>query len=82
MRMDFVLRFCSGECNLRLTLRTVDDMDSAAVLGIAERVAEGKLSMTGAAEFAGNLARDGCVKVWVLTLMKLVCTLAHHAWCV
>ncbi|CAK9008584.1 unnamed protein product [Durusdinium trenchii] len=43
-------------------------MDSAAVLGIAERVAEGKLSMTGAAEFAGNLARDGCVKASVKQL--------------
>ena len=43
-------------------LRTVDEIDSALVCRMAERVAEGKLSVRGAASCAGDFVADGSVK--------------------
>ena len=48
------------ECCIQL--RTVDDIDSALVCRMAERVAEGKLSVSGAAACASDFVQDGSVK--------------------
>lgn len=42
--------------------RSVDDMDSAGVLRLADRVASGKLSVKGAGETADMFVKDGCCK--------------------
>lgn len=46
----------------QLTPRSVDEIDSHAFLGVAERVAEGRLSVNAAAETAANFKEDGCNK--------------------
>ena len=45
-----------------IQLRTVDEIDSALVCRMAERVAEGKLSVSGAAACASDFVQDGSVK--------------------
>ena len=40
----------------------MDHIDSEVVCGLAERVAEGKISVRAAAKFGGDLTKDGCSK--------------------
>lgn len=47
---------------------TVDEIDSATISGMAERVAEGKLSVKGAVKFAQDMTNEGCTKVSVKQL--------------
>ncbi|CAL1157224.1 unnamed protein product [Cladocopium goreaui] len=44
--------------------KTVDEIDSALVCRMAERVAEGKLSVSGAAACASDFVQDGSVKAF------------------
>ena len=50
--------------------RTVDDFDSNAISGMAERIAEGKLAVSAAAAFARDMQADGCAKVRVIFSTK------------
>ena len=45
-----------------IQLRTVDEIDSALVCRKAERVAEGKLSVSAAASCASDFVQDGSLK--------------------
>ena len=55
-------------------------MDSATVLGVAERVAEGKLSVAAASEFAGNLNLDGATKVGAFVLDQSLGNIHCNFW--
>ena len=61
----WIVFFLLGQLRNSASLRTVEEMDSQAALGVAERVAEGKLSITAASEFAENLTFDGANKAMV-----------------
>ena len=40
----------------------MDHIDSEVACGLAERVAEGKVSVRAAAKFGGDLTKEGCPK--------------------
>lgn len=53
-------------------LRNVDDVDSDLIRRMAERVAEGKLSVREAAQCAEDFNKDGCSKAWCLIHSRVV----------
>ena len=53
----------------------MDQIDSEVVRGLAERAAEGKISVRAVAEFGANLTKDGCPKAcqWLCARSDFKC---------